>query len=89
MPSDKPYTGLEIEAKIQQHFTNAPHGTCYCVLCLADQLEMSSAQGYLDIAKAVRRIGTFQADYYEAFQGKCPKHTGQSGAGTFWMLRRR
>ncbi len=89
MPHEPRYTGLEIEAAIRRLLDNGPPGTGYCVLCLAEQLQVSSAQGYLDIANALRRVGTYHAAQYQAFQDKCPTHTGDSGRGTFWMIRKR
>ncbi len=52
-------------------------------------LARATAPGYLDIANALRRVGTYQPDKYDAFQGKCGTHTGQSGEGMFWTIRRR
>ncbi len=89
MPSAPRYPGLEIEAAIRRLLDNGPSGTGYCVLCLAEQLQVSSAQAYLDIANAVRRVGIYHGQQYQTLQDKCPTHTGQSGRGTFWMIRKR
>ncbi len=61
-------------------------GTSYCVLCLAETFGMATAAGYVDIARALRRVGTYQPDRYDTFQGKCVTHTGPRGAGTFWVI---
>ncbi len=89
MTSEPRYTGLAIEAEIRRLLDAGPQESCYCVLCLAEKLKVSSAQRYLDIASAVRRVGTYHADQYQTFQGKCPTHTGQSASGTWWMIRKR
>ncbi len=82
-------TGWEIESHIQVLLEAALPGTRCCVFCIADMLDLKSAQDARDIAQAMRRVGTDRADQYEVLQGKCAKHTGQSGAGTFWMIRKR
>ncbi len=89
MPGEPRYTGLEIEAAIRRLLDSAPHETGYCVLCLAEHLQVSSAQGYLDIANALRRVGIYHAAQYQACQAKCPTHTGHSGRGTLWTIRKR
>jgi len=89
MDGKRSFTGWELEGQIRRVLADAPPGTPYCVLCLAEALEITSVQQYVTIAQALRRVGTYQPTTYETVQGKCPTHTGHSGTGTFWMIGRR
>ncbi len=86
MPSEQPYTGLQLEAHIKRLLDEAPPGKPYCVLCLAEAFGITSVTASGEIASALRRIGTYQPDRYEAVPGKCVTHSGQRDAGTFWMI---
>jgi len=86
MTGEQGFTGWELEAQIKRLLEDAPRGKVFCVLCMAEIFGITTAQGYLDVAKALRRVGTYQADRYDTFQGKCVTHTGQSGAMTLWMI---
>ncbi len=88
MAAERSFTGWELETEIKRLLDESPPGKPYCVLCLGDAVGVTSAKGYADIAQALRRVGTYQSTTYDAFQAKCPMHTGQSGTGTFWMIRR-
>ncbi len=89
MNEERPFTGWALEHQIKRWLEEVPPSTPYCVLCLAEAFGIPSAKGYSDIFHALRRVGTYQPDTYDTFQGKCPRHTGQRGRGTFWMIRRR
>ena len=89
MDGKRSFTGWELEGQIRRVLADAPPGTPSCVLCLAEAFNVTSAKGYGDIAQALRRVGTYQPIRYDTFQGKCVTHTGQNGAGTFWMIRKR
>ncbi len=66
-----------------------PAATNYCVLCMAEALGEGSVEGYLEVAKALRRVGAYHQDRYATFTGMCETHTGPSGTRTFWMIRNR
>ena len=89
MIGEQRFTGWELEAQIKRLLEEAPPGKSYCVLCLAETFGITTAPGYVDIASALRRVGTYQPERYDTSQGKCVTHTGQSGAGTFWMICKR
>ena len=89
MDGQRRLTGWEIEGQIQRLLAGAPAGTSYCVLCVAEALGETSVARYLEVAKALRRVGAYHPDKYATFPGKCPTHTGPSGPGTLWMIRTR
>ena len=89
MDGQRRLTGWELEGQIQRLLDGAPAGTSYCVLCVAEALGDSSAEGYLEVAKVLRRVGAYNPDKYATFTGKCARHTGPSETGTFWMIRNR
>ncbi len=84
-----PLTGWEIEARIKAELEHAPSGQSFCALCFAERWGMTSAHEYLEIANALRRVGTYTPQRYATEQGKCVSHTGPSGAGTLWLIRTR
>ena len=89
MDGKRSFTGWELEAHIRRLVDASRPGKSYCVLCLAEAFEITSVQQYVTIAQALRRVGTYQPIRYDTFQSKCVTHTGQNGAGTFWMIRKR
>ena len=86
MSGEQRLTSWEIEAQIKRMLEDVPPGKGYCALCIAETLGLTTAPGYVDVARALRRVSTYQSERYDTFQGKCVTHTGQGGAGTFWMI---
>ncbi len=89
MEGQRRVTGWELEGQIQRLLQGAPAGTSYCVLCVAEALGETSVERYLEVAKSLRRVGAYNPDKYATFTGKCARHTGPKGPGTFWMIRKR
>jgi hypothetical protein len=89
MTGEQRFTGWELEAYIKRLLADAPPGKSYCLFCIAETLGITTAPGYVDITRALRRVGTSQPARYDTFEGKCVTHTGQRGAGTFWMIGKR
>ena len=89
MDGQRRFTGWELEGQIQRLLAGAPPGTSYCVLCVAEALGETSVERYLEVANALRRVGAYHQDKYVTCIGKCATHTGPSGTGTFWMIRKR
>jgi hypothetical protein len=86
MTGEERFTRWELEAQIKRLLEDAPSGKSYCALCIVETLGLTTAPGYVDVARAPRRVGTYQPDRYDTFQGKCVTHTGARGTGTFWMI---
>ena len=89
MTGEQRFSGWELEAQINRPLEEAPSGKSCCVLCLAETFGITTTPGYVNIASALRRVGTYQPERYDTFQGKCVTHTGQSGAGTFRKICKR
>lgn len=88
MDGQRPLTGWEIEGRIMRLLEGAPAGTSYCVLCVAEALGETSAERYLEVAKALRRVGAYNPDKYVTFTGKCETHTGPRERGKLTPHRR-
>jgi hypothetical protein len=53
MTREQRFTGWEVEAQIKRLLENAPPGKSYCALCLAEMFGISTAPGYVDVARAL------------------------------------
>ena len=52
MTGEQRFTGWELEAQIKQLLEDAPSGKSYCALCIAETLGLTTAPGYVDVARA-------------------------------------
>jgi hypothetical protein len=77
----------DLEHKVKDWVENESAGKAHCTLCAANALEESTARGYLVVGRTLRMLATWFPDKYEAFKGKCEKHT--AGSEMFWMMRKR
>ncbi len=89
MHEQRRLTGWELEGHITRLLQEGPPGQSYCVLCVAETLGQASAAVYLDVAKAIRRVGAYQPQTYATAPGTCAKHTSPSGPMTLWTIRKR
>ena len=89
MTDERRLTGWELEGHIKRLLHDGPPGKRYCVLCVAETLGTNAVGDYLEVANAIRRVGTYHPHTYETVPGKCEAHTGPSGSLTFWTIRKR
>ena len=84
MDGKRSFTGWELEGQIRRVLADAPPGTPYCVLCLAEALEITSVQQYVTIPKrcaASARISQARTRRFKASAPRIPGTAGRAHSG--------